>query len=97
LFSVLGAIIWLLAGFMHYRTQSGIRRTITILQVILLVVAIMNVLMVSISVENKQGLPFINKILSWTISGNITIVYNFWKALIILLNLLFRSIVDLYD
>lgn len=56
---------------MHYTDQSdGLRKTITLMQVILLAVAIINVVIVSNSVENKQGLSSINKILSWTISGD---------------------------
>jgi len=60
-----------LAGIVHYTDQSdGLRKTITLMQVILLAVAIINVVIVSNSVENKQGLSLINKILSWTISGD---------------------------
>lgn len=56
---------------MHYKSQSGLRKTTTFLQVVFLTIAIVNVLIVSNSVENKQGLSLINKILSWTISSNI--------------------------
>jgi len=72
--SVLGAIIWLLAGIMHYKNQSGIRKTTTLLQLVLLAVAISNVIIVSNNIEHKQGLSSINKILSWTTSSNI--LYN---------------------
>lgn len=56
---------------MHYKNQIGIRKTTTLLQVVLLAVAIVNVIIVSNSVENKQGLSATNKIVSWTISSNI--------------------------
>lgn len=71
---MLGAIIWLLAGIMHYKNQSGVRKTTTLLQVVFLAVAIVNVAIVSNSVEHKHGLASINKISSWTISGKL--LYN---------------------
>lgn len=80
--SVLGATVWLLAGIMHYKNQSGLRKTTTFLQVVFLAIAIVNVIIVSNSVENKQGLSLINKIISWTISSNIIfLIYCFKKEL----------------
>lgn len=54
---------------MHYSNQSEVRKITTFLQVFLLAIAILNVVMVANSIENKQGLSSINKIVSWTISG----------------------------
>lgn len=68
---MLGAIIWLLAGIFHYKNQSGVRKTTTLVQVVFLAVAILNVVIVSNSVEHKHGLSSINKITSWTISCNV--------------------------
>ncbi|XP_025204049.1 GPI ethanolamine phosphate transferase 1 [Melanaphis sacchari] len=65
---LLGAIIWLLAGFVHYKLQNGVRKIFTLLQVLLLAIAIANVMIVSSSIENKQGLSSLNKVVSWTVS-----------------------------
>lgn len=56
---------------MHYKNQSGLHKTITFFQVVLIAMAIANVVIVSNSIDNKQGLSSINKIFSWTISSNI--------------------------
>lgn len=72
--SVLGAIIWLLAGIIHYQNQSGVRKIASCLQVLLLAIAIVNVVIVSNSIENKQGLSSVNKIVSWTTSSNLNII-----------------------
>lgn len=68
IYVVLGAIIWLLAGLMHYKNQNGVRKITTFLQVLLLAIAIANVVIVSSSIENKQGLSSVNKIISWAVS-----------------------------
>uniref|UniRef100_A0A2S2NAG3 GPI ethanolamine phosphate transferase 1 n=1 Tax=Schizaphis graminum TaxID=13262 RepID=A0A2S2NAG3_SCHGA len=68
IYVVLGAVIWLLAGLIHYKNQSGVRKITTFLQVLLLAIAIANVVIVSSSIENKQGLSSVNKVVSWTIS-----------------------------
>lgn len=65
----------LLAGVMHYTNQNGVRKATTFLQVLFLSIAIVNVVNVSSSVENKQGLSSINQIVAWTISSNV-LFYN---------------------
>lgn len=74
--SVLGAFIWISAGIIHYQNQSGVRKITTCLQVFLLAIAIVNVMIVSNTIENKQGLSSINKIVSWTTSSNSNININ---------------------
>jgi len=61
----------LLSGVLHYTNQTGVRKITTFLQVLFLSIAIANVVSVSISIENKQGLSSINKIVAWTISSNV--------------------------
>lgn len=68
IYVVLGAIILLLAGVMHYTNQNGVRKITTFLQVLFLFIAIANVVNVSSSMENKQGLSSVNQIVAWTIS-----------------------------
>lgn len=68
--SVLGGIVWLGAGILHYNNQSGTHKITTFLQVVSLAMAIINVIIVSKSIDNKEGLTLINQIFSWTISGN---------------------------
>lgn len=70
-FSVLGAFIWLSAGIMHCQNQKGVRKITSCLQVLMLAIAIVNVVVVSNTIENKQGLSSINRIISWTTSSNI--------------------------
>lgn len=65
----------LLAGVMHYTNQNGVRKTTTFLQVLFLSIAIANVMNVSSSMENKQGLSSVNQIIAWAISSNI-LFYN---------------------
>lgn len=60
---------------MHYKNQIGVRKITTFLQILLLAIAIVNVVSVSISMENKQGLSSLNKIVSWAISSNILLFY----------------------
>lgn len=66
----------LLAGVLHYTNQNGVRKITTLLQVLFLSIAIANVVSVSSSIENKQGLSSVNKIVAWTISSNIIFYYN---------------------
>lgn len=61
----------LLSGVLHYTNQTGVRKITTFLQVLFLAIAIANVVSVSSSIENKQGLSSINKIVAWTISSNV--------------------------
>lgn len=66
----------LLAGVMHYTNQNGVRKITTFLQVLFLSIAIANVVNVSNSMENKQGLSSVNQTIAWIISGNILFYYN---------------------
>ncbi|VVC45401.1 Alkaline-phosphatase-like, core domain,Alkaline phosphatase-like, alpha/beta/alpha,GPI ethanolamine [Cinara cedri] len=65
---VLGGTVWLAAGLMHCKNLKGIHNITTFLQVVLLAMAIINVTIVSNSIDNKEGLSSINQIISWTIS-----------------------------
>lgn len=61
---------------MYYKSQTGIRKTTSFIQVVFLAVAIVNVIIVSNDIENKQGLSPINKTISWTISGSKHVLSN---------------------
>lgn len=65
---VLGGTILLLSGVTHYKNQNGVRKITTFAQVLLLGIAIANVMFVSSSITNKQGLSPANKVISWTSS-----------------------------
>ncbi|XP_050437508.1 GPI ethanolamine phosphate transferase 1 [Adelges cooleyi] len=93
---VIGGVVWLLAGIMHLKNQSGIRKTYSFVQVVLLALAIVNVMFVSNSIENKLGLSTLNKILSWSISITSMCVFKKTQDMISNVTSLFLSISAVY-
>jgi len=87
----------LLSGVLHYTNQTGVRKITTFLQVLFLAIAIANVVSVSISIENKQGLSSINKIVAWTISSNAINLLFLRIAFLMFKMLYFFSFINVFD
>jgi hypothetical protein len=70
----------------------------TFLQVLLLAIAIANVVIVSNSIENKQGLSSVNKVVSWTVSSNKLLCYKLLFLKITFYNVeIFFSFINVFN
>lgn len=70
----------------------------TFLQVLLIAIAIANVVIVSSSIENKQGLSSVNKVVSWTVSSNKLLCYKLLFLKIIFYNVeIFFSFINVFN
>ncbi|XP_050535795.1 GPI ethanolamine phosphate transferase 1 isoform X2 [Daktulosphaira vitifoliae] len=89
---ILGGVVWLLAGLMHAKNKRGLYKMFAFTQVALLGIAILNVSIVSNSIDNKLGLNFYNQILSWAISIVAVCIYRKSQDLINNVTSLFISL-----